>query len=211
MSVINWFKYIFWTSLIFPACFNPSPKFRPAGKVAGADFYKLKFTTIDGNHFDFAALKGKNIVILNTASNCGYTDQYADWENFYKQNSENWMVLGFPCNQFLGQEKGSNNEIASFCKLNYGVSFPLFMKSDVKGKNKNEVYSWLTTASSNGWNQQQPSWNFCKYIIDQQGQLIAFFPSKTKPQDAVFQNVIQQLAHWDVGFIWHFSPKALFL
>jgi glutathione peroxidase len=193
MYILRWLKYIFWTSLIFPSCFHPSPRLRPEGRVAKADFYGLKFTTIDGNSFHFDQLKGKNVVILNTASSCGYTDQYADWEKFYQENKEEWVVLGFPCNQFLGQEKGNNKEIATFCQLNYGVSFPLFEKSNVKGKQQNPIYRWLTVDSLNGWNSQSPTWNFCKYIVDKKGQLLAFYPSKTKPGDLDFLNLKQHM------------------
>ena len=193
MYFLRWLKYIFWTSLIFPACFHPSPRLRPEGRVAKGDFYGLKFTTIDGKTFHFDQLKGKNVVFLNTASSCGYTDQYADWEKFYQDNKDKWVVLGFPCNQFLGQEKGNNKEIATFCQLNYGVSFPLFEKSNVKGKQQNPIYRWLTVDSLNGWNSQSPTWNFCKYIVDKEGQLLAFFPSKIKPADPDFLRLIQNL------------------
>lgn len=153
--------------------------------------YQFKFPSITGNEvIDFESFKGKKIIILNVASKCGYTDQYEDWETFYAANKEKVVVLGFPSNEFLWQEKGSNDEIAQFCKLTYGVTFPMFQKTTVKGKNKNPLYQWLTTPSKNGWNKQEPVWNFCKYLIDENGKLIAFFSSKIKPDDEGFSKFI---------------------
>lgn len=135
--------------------------------------------------------KGKKIVILNVASNCGYTDQYADWERFYKNNKDKVVVIGVPSNQFLMQERGSNEDISQFCQLNYGVTFPMAQKSKVKGGSKNQLYQWLTNPALNGWNDQQPVWNFCKYLVDENGNLLAFFSSKIKPDNEVFLKWIE--------------------
>lgn len=160
--------------------------------MPSASFYDFKLTSIDDKEtIDFAQYRGKKVVVLNVASKCGYTDQYADWENFYKLHNDKVVVLGFPSNEFLWQEKGSNSEIAAFCKLNYGVTFPMFQKTTVKGSDKSDLYKWLTTPSLNGWNKQEPVWNFCKYLIDEQGHLVAFFSSKIKPTDEAFLNQIK--------------------
>ncbi len=156
-----------------------------------SSIYDFKLKSIDEKEIiDFSQFKGKKIIVLNVASKCGYTNQYADWEKFYSTNKDKVVVLGFPSNEFLWQESGSNNEIASFCKLTYGVSFPMFQKTTVKGNDKSALYQWLTTPSMNGWNKQEPVWNFCKYLIDENGKLQAFFSSKIKPDDEAFQKQI---------------------
>jgi len=145
--------------------------------------YSIKVTDINGKVTDLSQYKGKKILIVNTASNCGYTHQYKDLEKLHEEYADKIAVLGFPCNQFGGQEPGTAEEIGAFCEKNYGVTFPLFEKTNVKGSEKSELYSWLTDKSKNGWNDQEPSWNFCKYVIDEQGKLLAFYPSKTEPFD----------------------------
>ena len=147
------------------------------------DFYKLSFTTINGKNFDFSQLKGKFVMIVNTASKCGYTPQFDDLEKLYEKYKEKLVILGFPSNDFMGQDPGTNKEILEFCQLNYGVTFQMMEKSVVKGSDKNEVFKWLTEKTKNGWNEKEPSWNFCKYLVDDKGTLVGFFPSKVKPAD----------------------------
>lgn len=150
-----------------------------------SDFYSLKMTTLDGNEVDFSQFRGKKVLLVNTASECGFTPQYEGLEELYKTyGDEGLVVLGFPANNFGGQEPGSNAEIATFCEKNYGVSFPMFEKSSVKGDDKNPVYQWLTSKEANGWNEQEPTWNFCKYLVDEKGKLLAFFPSKVEPMSS---------------------------
>lgn len=149
-------------------------------------FYDLKAVTLQGDTVSMSEYKGKNIIILNVASKCGYTPQYSDWQKFYDANKENTVVLGFPCNQFLGQEPGSAVEIASFCQKNYGVTFPVFEKTDVKGDSKGTIYQWLTDPAKNGWNSDEPSWNFSKYYINNEGKLTHFFGSKITPDSPEF-------------------------
>ena len=149
-------------------------------------FFELSANSLAGEPVSLEQYRGKKIIVLNVASKCGYTPQYADWEKFYTENKEQVVVLGFPCNDFLGQEPGSAEEIAEFCQKNYGVSFPLFEKVQVKGDNKSPVYQWLTDPARNGWNSQEPSWNFCKYLINEKGELTHFFASKVKPDTAEF-------------------------
>jgi glutathione peroxidase len=161
---------------------------RPAEVIQSADknFFSFKMKGIDGKEIDFSQFKGKKIVVLNTASKCGYTPQYADWEAFHKANP-GIVILGFPANEFGGQEPGTNSEIASFCLKNYGVSFQMMEKVVVKGSGKCDLYQWLSDKSQNGWNEKEPSWNFCKYVINERGELTNFFASGVKPSSAEFQ------------------------
>lgn len=155
-------------------------------KTAPASIYDIKVKTIDGKEIKLSEYRGKQIIILNTASQCGYTPQYEDWQNFYVNNSHKAVVLGFPCNQFMGQEPGSNKEISTFCTLNFGVTFPMFEKVDVKGDHQSALYAWLSDPAKNGWCEEVPSWNFCKYIISEKGELTHFFGSKIKPESPEF-------------------------
>ena len=152
--------------------------------------YDFTMNALDGKPVALSQYKGKKVIILNTASECGYTPQYADWEKFYEANKDKVVVLGFPANNFGGQEPGSSKEIASFCQKNYGVTFPLFEKIDVVGEKQAPLYKWLTTKSMNGWNEQAPGWNFCKYIVDENGKLTHFFASGVKPNDPAFKKAI---------------------
>ncbi|AWL09554.1 Glutathione peroxidase [Aquirufa nivalisilvae] len=153
--------------------------------VAAPTFHNFKMKGIDGKVIDFSQFKGKKVVVLNTASKCGYTPQYADWEKFHQANKD-IVILGFPANEFGGQEPGSNEEIASFCQKNYGVSFQMMEKVVVKGDGKCDLYKWLTDKNGNGWNEKEPSWNFCKYVINEKGELVNFFASAIKPTSPEF-------------------------
>ncbi len=151
-----------------------------------ASVFSIKLKTLVGEETTLEQFKGKKIIILNTASECGYTPQYAKWEKFYEENKATTVVLGFPANNFGGQEPGTNSEIKTFCTKNYGVTFPMFEKISVKGKDKSPLYQWLTDANLNGWNTQEPSWNFCKYLINEKGELTEFFASKVEPTNEEF-------------------------
>lgn len=150
-------------------------------KTATANFYALQAKDIDGNMVDFSDFKGKPVVIVNTASQCGFTSQYEELQAMHEQYGKDIHILGFPCNQFGYQEPGSEEEIKTFCEKNFGVSFKMFSKVDVKGDNQHPVYQWLTDPEKNGWNKKEPNWNFCKYVIDADGKLVEFFPSTVKP------------------------------
>lgn len=164
---------------------------RPAKVMAPTkSLYDFTVKSLDGKPVALSAYRGKKVVILNTASKCGFTPQYADWEKFYKEHGDKIVVLGFPANNFMSQEPGSNDEIATFCKKNYGVTFPMFEKVSVKGDDKAPLYQWLTTKSLNGWNDQEPTWNFCKYVVNEKGELTNFFNSKVKPDDAEFKKAV---------------------
>lgn len=144
-------------------------------------FYDLTAQTIDGQEQSMSAYKGKYILVVNVASHCGFTPQYEQLEELYKTYQDRLVVLGFPANNFLWQESGSNQEIKSFCSLKYHVTFPMFEKISVKGKNMSPVYQWLTDPQQNGWNSAKPSWNFNKYLIGPEGKLIAHFGSRVLP------------------------------
>lgn len=145
-------------------------------------FYSLTATGIDGTPIDFTAFKGKKVLLVNTASNCGYTGQYAELEQLHQQYGQQLVVLGFPANDFKEQEKGDNASIAQFCQRNYGVSFQLAEKAQVvKGAAQHPVYQWLTDSSRNGWNSKPPSWNFSKYLVNEQGALVRYFDPGVSP------------------------------
>lgn len=151
---------------------------------APVSFYTLKDTIINGKEFDLASLKGKKILLVNTASDCGYTNQYTGLEKLYRQYNAKLIVLGFPSNDFKQQEKESNVSIAQFCKENFDVSFPLMQKNSVlKQPGQNKVFEWLTDPAKNGWNSQAPTWNFCKYLVDENGRLVNYWGSAVAPFD----------------------------
>ena len=150
--------------------------------VPVVSFYSLKDTLINGTVFDFEKLKGKKVMLVNTASDCGYTGQYNHLQKLSEEYKDSLVVIGFPANDFKEQEKGSDEEIASFCKLNFSVTFPLMKKSSVvKGANQNKIFEWLTNPEKNGWNHKQPTWNFCKYIVNEHGLLINCFDPGVEP------------------------------
>jgi glutathione peroxidase len=166
-------------------------RFNKENKKPFISFYDLKSTLNNGGEFSFEQLKGKKILLVNTASACLYTDQYDDLEKLYQQHIDTLIVLAFPSNDFKEQEKGDDNEIAQFCKINYGVTFPLMKKSIVsKGKEQNEIFKWLTDANKNGWNNQLPEWNFSKYLVDENGTLRYYFHSAVSPLSDEVQKVI---------------------
>ena len=144
-------------------------------------FYNLEANSIKGEGTKMDQFKGKKILIVNVASKCGLTSQYSDLEKLYQKYSEKLIILGFPSNDFLRQEPESNEEIAKFCSSSYSVTFPLFEKTRVKGSKKHAIYQWLTDPKQNGWNKKGPSWNFTKYLIDENGKLIKRFSPRTLP------------------------------
>ena len=153
-------------------------------------FYDFTANSLDGKRISFKDYTGKKIVVINVASKCGYTPQYEDWQEFHKKYGEKVIVLGFPANNFLSQESGTNGEIATFCQKNYGVTFQMFEKLDVIGDAQHPLYKWLSTKDLNGWNDQAPTWNFCKYIINEKGKLTHFFASKITPESKEFKQAI---------------------
>jgi glutathione peroxidase len=154
-------------------------------KPVSGTIYDFKMKSLDGQDIDFAQYRGKALLIVNTASKCGYTPQYGDLEKLHEQYGDKVTILGFPANNFLRQEPGSNQEIASFCERNYGVKFQMFEKISVKGRHKHPLYQWLSGKSG-----RTPSWNFCKYLIDKNGEVVGFYSSKVSPLDA---EIIQKI------------------
>ena len=154
--------------------------------------YDFKATDIDGKTFDLASLKGQKVIIVNTASKCGYTGQYEGLEKLYKEYAKDGLViLGFPTNDFNAQEPGSNAEIAAFCTQNYGVTFPMMEKITVKGDDMNPIYRYLTQKSQNGYEDSKVMWNFQKYLINENGQLEKVLMSKVEPNDPEIINWIK--------------------
>jgi len=149
--------------------------------------YDFTIPSIEGKEINLAHFKGKKLLIVNTASKCGYTPQYADLQKLHEQFSNKVVVLGFPANNFLWQEPGSNEEIASFCERNYGVTFQMFEKISVKGSDKHPLYKWLENKTGNS-----PSWNFCKYIVNEDGTVVHFFSNKVEPLD---KRIIELVTH----------------
>ena len=147
--------------------------------------HQFVVTDIEGNKFDFSSLKGKKIMVVNTASRCGLTPQYEKLEELYtKYKSKNFVIVGFPANDFLMQEPGSNEDIAKFCKKNYGVTFPMKSKISVNGKKIHPVYKFLTKKSLNGLKDNKVEWNFQKYLLDENGYLARVISPSTAPDDA---------------------------
>lgn len=151
---------------------------------AQTSFYDFTVKDIGGEDFFLSQLKGKKVLVVNTASKCGFTPQYEGLQELYeKYGGDDFIIIGFPANNFAKQEPGSDEEIAAFCKLNYGVTFPMMSKISVKGKDQHPLYRWLTSKSENGVESSDVSWNFQKYMIDEEGQLVGHFEPAVKPDD----------------------------
>jgi glutathione peroxidase len=160
-------------------------------KIPSSSFYDLKAVSISNNEIHFDEFKDKKVLIVNTASDCGYTAQYNELQKLYENNKEKLVVLGFPSNNFGNQEKGSEKEIAEFCKINFGISFPLMKKTNVvKNSHQNDVFEWLTYQDKNGWNNHQPEWNFCKYFVNEKGILTHYFGPAVSPLDSKVLSVL---------------------
>lgn len=155
-----------------------------AASTMGTSIYDFKIQALDSDEvIDLKSFEGKKILIVNVASKCGYTPQYKDLQTLYEQYSDRLVILGFPCNQFFGQEPGSESQIQQFCTATYGVTFPMTTKVDVKGKDQHPIYKWLTHKELNGKDDYKVSWNFNKFLIDKNGQLMAHFGSRVNPLD----------------------------
>ncbi|WP_426492657.1 glutathione peroxidase [Hymenobacter sp. 102] len=154
----------------------------PAPQSAPASFYELAGQLNSGQPLAFAGLQGKKVLLVNTASNCGYTNQYEELQQLAEQFPQELVVLGFPANDFREQEQADDHTISQFCQVNFGVSFPLMKKSVVvKQPQQNPVYQWLTDARRNGWNNQAPDWNFSKYLVGEDGRLLNYFGPAVSP------------------------------
>lgn len=155
-------------------------------------FHSFVVKDINGNDFDLASLRGKKVLVVNTASKCGFTPQYKILQAIYETyGGDKFTIIGFPANNFLKQEPGTNEEIAEFCEKNYGVTFPMMSKISVKGNDMAPVYQWLTQKSQNGVKDSEVSWNFQKYLIDENGHLVDFVVPKEKPDSEKIINWIK--------------------
>ena len=152
--------------------------------------YDIPLSTSSGEPFSLSNSKGKKILIVNVASKCGYTSQYKDLQALYQNHSDKVEIIAFPCNDFGGQEPGSNAQILEFCSANYGVQFPVMDKVNIKKGKVHSIYKWLTDPNLNGWNSTSPSWNFGKYLIDEKGNLLKYYPSSVNPTS---DKIISQL------------------
>ena len=162
-------------------------------KEPPVSFYTQKAILNNGDTLDLASLKGKKVLLVNTASDCGYTNQYDDLQKLSEEYKGKLVVLGFPANDFKEQEKGTDTAIAEFCKINFGVTFPLMQKSSViKSPQQNSVFQWLSDSTKNGWNNKEPTWNFSKYLVDEKGILINYFDPSVSPSGEAVKQAIEK-------------------
>ncbi len=152
--------------------------------INSKSIHSFKVKSIDGKQIDFSAFKGKKILVVNVASKCGYTKQYEGLQKLYEANKDKLVIVGFPANNFGSQEPGTDAEIVEFCKARFGVSFPMASKISVKGDDVAPIYKWLTSKEQNGVLDASISWNFNKFLLDEEGKMIAYFPSNIAPDNA---------------------------
>lgn len=176
-------KNILFSVALLTVCTSATIKNKTMETIAyPKTIYEFKVPSIEGGTIDFSKYKGKKILVVNTASKCGYTPQYEGLEKLYKEHQDKLVVVGFPANNFGQQEPGTNEEIQQFCKLRYGVTFPLASKVDVVGENTHPLFKWLTSKEENGVLDATIKWNFTKFLLDENGKLIASFESKVTPE-----------------------------
>ena len=169
-------KISIWLSVVFIGLF--------VTLSAQQNFHSFKVETLEGEPFDMSSLNGKKVLVVNTASKCGLTPQYEALQSLYEEyGGDDFVIIGFPANNFMNQEPGTHEEIREFCEENYGVTFPMMQKISVKGDDMHPVYQWLTQNSENGVMDSKVSWNFQKYLISEDGELVKVFNPKTKPDD----------------------------
>ena len=163
-----------------------------AATMSKETIYQFKVKSLEGGDFDFSTLKGKKILVVNTASKCGLTPQYEQLQAIYdKYKDQNFVIVGFPANNFMSQEPGTSSEIAEFCQRNYGVTFPMMNKISVKGKDMHAVYQFLTQKAKNGLQDSDVEWNFQKYLINEKGELAKVVSPRVLPTDAEITNWIE--------------------
>lgn len=176
MKIVKLMSILSTIVLTFTLCSNSKQM-----KEATTSIYEIEINSLGGEPIDLAEFKGKKVLFVNVASECGFTPQYAELQELYDTYQDRLVVIGLPCNQFGGQEPGTADEIESFCKKNYGVTFLMTEKIDVKGDNQHPLYTWLTEKNLNGVDNSSVKWNFQKYLIDENGDYIDVFFSMTKP------------------------------
>jgi glutathione peroxidase len=164
-----------------------------AGVQPPVSFYSLQTLSNQGQAIRFEEFRGKKVLLVNTASDCGYTGQYDDLEKLYRRFKGKLVIIGFPANDFREQERGNDQQIEKFCRENYGISFPLAKKSKVvRGPGQNKIFEWLSDQQENGWNEQQPTWNFSKYLVNEQGVLTHYFDPSISPEGKEITRAIDQ-------------------
>ena len=173
--------------------FKNNMQTKNSGLPSKVSFYDLKMTQSNGEIFDFNNLQNKKVLLVNTASDCGFTSQYDGLQKLYEENKDKLVILAFPSNDFGQQEKGADHTIQQFCKINFGVTFPLMKKDTVIKTNlQNPVFNWLTDKNKNGWNDKAPSWNFCKYYVNENGNLTHVFEAAVEPTDIKITSLIRE-------------------
>lgn len=189
-------KFLRWIYPVFNyigKIFKFNSKAFSSDKPALQSFYELSARQSTGEEISFADIKGKKVLIVNTASDCGYTAQLKELEELYESKKDSLVILAFPANDFKEQEKNDDEAIAAFCKKNYGIKFPVMKKSRVVvHSDQNKVYEWLTDRDRNGWNEHAPTWNFCKYLVDEKGNLTHFFEAASSPASKKILNAIER-------------------
>ncbi|MCS6822303.1 MAG: glutathione peroxidase [Microscillaceae bacterium] len=177
-------RYFIASLFVFFTSCGATTKTRPENmeNTSKKSFYDFKLKSLDGKEeISFERYRGKKVLLVNVASKCGFTPQYEQLQTLHEKYGDKVTVLGFPANNFGGQEPGTAEEIATFCRKNYGVSFQMFEKISVKGPDQHPLYQWLSKKELNGWNDQAPTWNFCKYLVNEKGELVKFFNSSVNP------------------------------
>ena len=155
-----------------------------------SSFYDINLSNIDNEQIRLSKFKGKKVIIVNVASRCGYTSQYKKLQELYEKHNDKLEIIAVPCNDFGYQEPGSAEQIKDFCNVNYGVTFLIASKQKIKLSPRSDIYNWLSDPKLNGWNDQLPSWNFCKYVINEQGELMYFFRSSVDPMSKEFLDIL---------------------
>ena len=185
--------YTFTTTLIAgiaSMAFSKKVKKPQSHTLSVKSIYDIHLKDINGDAIDLGAFKGKKIMIVNVASRCGYTSQYKDLQSLYKKSQDKLEILAIPCNDFGSQESGSNSEIKQFCEVNFGVTFTMGDKMNIKSSPISPIYKWLSSPELNGWNSDLPTWNFCKYIIDEDGNLTHFLKSNVNPSGSEIRDIL---------------------
>ena len=177
--------------LIFTLSFINSDNESEKIKINPMSIYEISINDINGDKLNMSEFKGKYILFVNVASNCGFTKQYKDLQKLYNENSEKLVVIGIPCNQFGAQEPGSEEQISIFCSVKYDVTFPMTEKTYVRGSNQHPLYKWLTSKELNGRKSSSVKWNFQKYLVDRDGNLIDYWYSLTSPMSSKITNYIK--------------------
>lgn len=171
---------------------NGTVLFNKEKTAPSSSFYELKAHLNNNKQLPFSGFKGKKVILVNTASNCGYTGQYSELQSLHERFGDTLQIIAFPANDFAEQEKSNDSEIAQFCQLNYGVTFPVAVKGVViKNTQQQQIYKWLTDKNLNGWNEHAPDWNFGKYIIDEKGILTHYFGPSVSPLEDEFLKALK--------------------